>query len=87
MGSILLFAIVGTFLSSVLIGFLLISVLGWHQLSWTFLECWMFGSILSSTDPVAVLAIFNQLRVDPRLYALVFGESMLNDATSIVLYQ
>ena len=35
---------------------------------------------------VTVLAIFNQLHVDPQLYAVIFGESMLNDAVAIVLY-
>lgn len=45
------------------------------------------GSILSSTDPVTVLSIFNQYKVDYRLYTLIFGESMLNDACSIVLYE
>ncbi len=36
-------------------------------------------------DPVATLAIFNALDIDPVLYMLVFGESILNDAVAIVL--
>jgi hypothetical protein len=36
---------------------------------------------------VTVLSIFNQLKVDPKLYAVIFGESMLNDAVAIVLYR
>ncbi len=35
---------------------------------------------------VTVLAIFESLRVDLDLYILVFGESVLNDAVSIVLF-
>ena len=35
---------------------------------------------------VTVLAIFHDLHVDVTLYALVFGESVMNDAVSIVLY-
>lgn len=34
---------------------------------------------------VTVLAIFNDLHVDVNLYAMVFGESILNDAIAIVL--
>jgi len=36
---------------------------------------------------VTVLAIFSDLNVDMDLYALVFGESVLNDAVAIVLTQ
>lgn len=35
--------------------------------------------------PVTVLAIFHELQVDVELYALLFGESVLNDAVAIVL--
>lgn len=53
----------------------------------SFVECLMFGSILSSTDPVTVLSIFSQLKVDPKLYSIIFGESMLNDSVAIVLFE
>ena len=36
-------------------------------------------------DPVATLAIFSAIDVHPTLYMLVFGESVLNDAVSIVM--
>ena len=48
-------------------------------------NCLYFGAIISPTDPLAVLAIFQELGVDLNLFALVFGESILNDAVSIVL--
>ena len=51
------------------------------------LECLLFGSALSATDPVTILAIFQQYKVDPTLYSIIFGESLLNDAVSIVLYE
>lgn len=47
----------------------------------------MFGSLISAVDPVATLAIFQAIDVDPTLYMLVFGESVLNDAIAIVLYR
>lgn len=48
-------------------------------------ESFAFGSLISAVDPVATLAIFHALDVDPILYMLVFGESILNDAIAIVL--
>ena len=44
-----------------------------------------FGSLISATDPVAVLATFQQLGVSPEVFSVVFGESVLNDAVAIVL--
>ena len=38
-----------------------------------------------SCPAVTVLAIFNELQVDVDLYALLFGESVLNDAVAVVL--
>jgi CPA1 family monovalent cation:H+ antiporter len=47
----------------------------------------VLGSVLASTDPVAVSALARRLRLPPRLLAIVQGESLLNDATSLVLFQ
>jgi sodium/hydrogen exchanger-like protein 6/7 len=63
------------------------SKLGLESLDLTLLECLIFGSTLSATDPVTILAIFNQYKVDPKLYSIIFGESLLNDAVSIVMYE
>lgn len=86
--SILTFAFLGTFISAVGLGVLvyLWSFLGLESLQLSLLECLIFGSTLSATDPVTILAIFNQYKVDPKLYSVIFGESILNDAVSIVMY-
>jgi sodium/hydrogen exchanger 8 len=44
-----------------------------------------FGALISAVDPVATLAIFHALEVNPTLNMLVFGESVLNDAVAIVM--
>ena len=50
--------------------------------------CVMYaGALISATDPVATLSIFSDMDVPPVLYNLVFGESVLNDATAIVLFR
>ena len=53
----------------------------------TFYNSCLFGSIVSATDPVTVLAIFGRIDVNKDLNALVFGEAVLNDAVAIVLYR
>lgn len=63
------------------------SLFGLEGLRFTLLECLIFGSTLSATDPVTILAIFNTYKVDPKLYTIIFGESILNDAVSIVMYE
>jgi sodium/hydrogen exchanger-like protein 6/7 len=45
------------------------------------------GATLSATDPVTILAIFNTYKVEPKLYTIIFGESILNDAIAIVLFE
>ena len=49
----------------------------------------MFGSLISAVDTVATLSILGnpELKCDPLLYSLVFGESVLNDAVAIVLFK
>lgn len=45
----------------------------------------LLGAILSATDPVAVISIFKRLGAPKRLFVLIEGESLFNDATSLVL--
>ncbi|NWR51205.1 SL9A8 protein, partial [Regulus satrapa] len=87
-GSIILFSVFGTAISAFIVGGG-IYFLGRVRLSalkpLSLSEFFAFGSLISAVDPVATIAIFNALNVDPVLNMLVFGESILNDAVSIVL--
>lgn len=53
----------------------------------TWVEAISVGATLSATDPVTILAIFNLYKVEPKLYTIIFGESILNDAIAIVLFE
>ena len=86
---ICLLAVVGTTVSSFIIA-------GVLQLAFQYLltdspfqphvtELLTFGALLSATDPVTTLAVFQQKRVDPQLFYLVFGEIYLSLPLSNIL--
>ncbi|KAK0180516.1 hypothetical protein PV327_006145 [Microctonus hyperodae] len=88
LGAILMFALIGTTISAFVIGALmygLIQMVPHLSESFGFLDTLFFGALISPTDPLTIISIFNDLHVDVNLYALVFGESVLNDAVAIVL--
>ncbi|XP_026558311.1 sodium/hydrogen exchanger 1 [Pseudonaja textilis] len=89
MGTILIFAVIGTLWNAFFVGALMYAVcqIGGPLLSDIgLLYNLLFGSIISAVDPVAVLAVFEEIHINELLHILVFGESLLNDAVTVVLY-
>ena len=88
LGKIAYFAFPGTLLgaASFGVGMFALGAVGLSH-SFKFSNAMMFGSIIGATDPVSVLAIFTDLGVEENLFAVVFGESVLNDAVAVVLYR
>lgn len=76
-----IYALGGTFLSTFLIG--------WLSAQWLGLPlavALVFGALISSTDPVSVIAVFKQLGVGKRLSLLMEAESLFNDGAAVVLF-
>ena len=87
-GSIFAFAFVGTTISTFTVAgvmYLVLFLFPYLQKTMSILDLIRFGALISATDPVTTLSIFNDLNVEVNLYALVFGESVLNDAVAIVI--
>ncbi|XP_065841176.1 sodium/hydrogen exchanger 9-like [Oscarella lobularis] len=89
-GGILTYAFLGTSISCFAIGGIMYGYIKAFPAGipegFDFIECLLFGALISATDPVTVLAIFHDMHVDVDLFAFTFGESVMNDAVAIVLY-
>ncbi|KAG8004939.1 Sodium/hydrogen exchanger 3 [Nibea albiflora] len=89
MGAILVYAVIGTCWNAASLG---LSLWGCHMggamgdLDIGLLQYLLFGSLIAAVDPVAVIAVFEQVHVNEVLFIMVFGESLLNDGVTVVLF-
>ncbi|CAL8373554.1 unnamed protein product [Boreogadus saida] len=89
LGAILVYAIIGTCWNAASVG---LSLWGCHMggamgdIEIGLLQYLLFGSLIAAVDPVAVLAVFEQVHVNEVLFIMVFGESLLNDGVTVVLF-
>ncbi|XP_077163781.1 sodium/hydrogen exchanger 2-like [Paroedura picta] len=89
-GTILLYAVVGTMWNVFGIGFSLFGICqveAFQLRDISLLHNLWFSSLIAAVDPVAVLSVFEEIHVNEKLHILVFGESLLNDAVTVVLYK
>ncbi|XP_037122919.1 sodium/hydrogen exchanger 2-like [Syngnathus acus] len=88
-GTVLWFAVVGTLWNSIGIGLSLYAIcqceaFGVQDINLQ--ENLLFASIISAVDPVAVLAVFDDIDVNEQTHIVIFGEGLFNDAVTVVLY-
>ncbi|XP_058474351.1 sodium/hydrogen exchanger 3-like isoform X2 [Solea solea] len=89
LGAIIIYAIIGTCWNAASVG---LSLWGCHMggamgnIEVGLLQYLLFGSLIAAVDPVAVIAVFEQVHVNEVLFIMVFGESLLNDGVTVVLF-
>ena len=83
---IALLATVGVLMSTFIIGFLMFHLLGFLGIDLPFIYCLLFGSLISPTDPIAVLAILKKLDTPKSLETKISGESLFNDGVGVVIF-
>ena len=79
-------AIVGTTLSTLLIGFGMWHLLSVSGIQLSLLYCLLFGALISPTDPIAVMGILKSAGAPKNLELVIAGESLFNDGVGVVIF-
>lgn len=83
---IALFAIGGTILSALIIAAMVYGISSLLHINIDFIYCLLFGTLISPTDPIAVLGILTKANVPKKIESIIVGESLFNDGIGVVIF-
>jgi CPA1 family monovalent cation:H+ antiporter len=83
---IFVFSTLGVLVSTFLVGTFMFYILQLFGLEVNFIYCLLFGSLISPTDPIAVLGILKQAGAPKNLETKIVGESLFNDGVGVVVF-
>lgn len=83
---VLVFATLGVLVSTFLVGGLMYFLLMLFGMNIDFIYCLLFGSLISPTDPIAVLGILKKANAPKKLETKIVGESLFNDGVGVVVF-
>lgn len=83
---IIIFATLGTLVSTFLAGGFVYYILQFLGLDVNFIYCLLFGALISPTDPIAVLGIMKKVGAPKKLETKIVGESLFNDGVGVVIF-
>lgn len=86
--TISLLAGLGTVIATLATGFLLLWLGAYLHLITALhpAEALLYGALISAIDPVSTLVVLKKAHAPSRLFNLLFGESVLNDAVCLVMF-
>ncbi|MEO6276560.1 sodium:proton antiporter [Roseateles sp.] len=79
-------ALIGTLLSTLIVGYGLFFTLPWVGLELPLMYCLLFGALISPTDPIAVMGILKSAGAPKNLELVIAGESLFNDGVGVVIF-
>ncbi len=79
-------ASVGVIFSTFMVGFASYGIFGLLGLDIPLIYCLLFGSLISPTDPIAVLGILKTVGASKSLETKIAGESLFNDGVAVVVF-
>ncbi len=80
------YATLGVLISTIIIGVLSYIVIGWFGFDINLISCFLFGALISPTDPIAVIGILSQYKIPQKLKTEIIGESLFNDGVGVVVF-
>jgi len=83
---ILVFSTLGVLVSTFLVGTSMYYLLQLLGMQINFIYCLLFGSLISPTDPIAVLGILKKAGAPKKLETKIVGESLFNDGVGVVVF-
>lgn len=83
---VLLLATLGILISTFLVGGMTWLLFGFFGIPIAFIYCLLFGSLISPTDPIAVMGILKRANIPESLEVKIAGESLFNDGVAVVIF-
>src|SRR5688572_4586651 len=83
---IIIFSTLGVIISTVVVGIFMYYLFVLFNIEVPFIQCLMFGSLISPTDPIAVIGILKKAGIRKSLEIKVAGESLFNDGVAVLLF-
>lgn len=83
---VMMFSTVGVIISTFIVGTILYFTFILLGVTIPFIECLVFGALISPTDPIAVIGILKKAGIRKSLEIKVAGESLFNDGVAVVLF-